>query len=72
MLKYLKTAAAALSIVLLSGCTFGTSIDTLMAPPKLSLEQEQMQCPYGRGRQFDKPEIPEIGKISFRIYSGGY
>ncbi len=42
MLKYLKTAAAALSIVLLSGCTFGTSIDTLMAPPKLSLEQEQI------------------------------
>lgn len=42
MLKYLKTAAAALSLVLLSGCTFGTSIDTLMAPPKLSLEQEQI------------------------------
>lgn len=42
MLKYLKTAAVALSIVLLSGCTFGTSIDTLMAPPKLSLEQEQI------------------------------
>lgn len=28
--------------MLLSGCTFGTSIDTLMAPPKLSLEQEQI------------------------------
>lgn len=42
MLKYLKTAAAALPLMLLSGCTFGTSIDTLMAPPKLSLEQEQI------------------------------
>lgn len=42
MLKYLKTAAAALVVMLLSGCTFGTSIDTLMAPPKLSLEQEQI------------------------------
>ncbi len=29
-------------VMLLSGCTFGTSIDTLMAPPKLSLEQEQI------------------------------
>ena len=26
----------------LTGCTFGASIDTLMAPPKLSVEQEQI------------------------------
>ena len=26
----------------LSGCTFGSSIDNLMAPPKLSVEQEQI------------------------------
>ena len=26
----------------LTGCTFGASIDTLMAPPKLSEEQEQI------------------------------
>ena len=26
----------------LTGCTFGATIDTLMAPPKLSLEQEQI------------------------------
>ena len=26
----------------LTGCTFGASIDTLMSPPKLSMEQEQI------------------------------
>lgn len=29
-------------LVLLSGCSFGASIDTLMAPPKLSIEQEEI------------------------------
>lgn len=33
---------AAASAALLTGCTFGTSIDNLMAPPKLSVEQEQI------------------------------
>lgn len=33
------TITAAIS---LSGCSFGTSIDNLMAPPKLSVEQEQV------------------------------
>jgi len=33
---------AALAASGLSGCTFGASIDTLMAPPKLSVEQEQI------------------------------
>lgn len=42
MLKKIKTAAAAILIMPLWGCTFGTSIDTLMTPPKLSLEQEQI------------------------------
>lgn len=35
-------AAAASTAVLLTGCTFGASIDTLMTPPKLSVEQEQI------------------------------
>ncbi|MCM1132057.1 MAG: hypothetical protein NC340_01160 [Ruminococcus flavefaciens] len=30
------------AVILLTGCAFGTSIDTLMTPPKLSLEQEQI------------------------------
>ena len=39
----LLSAAAAASIMLTSaGCSLGTSIDTLMAPPKLSVEQEQI------------------------------
>lgn len=29
-------------ISMLSGCSFGTSIDSLLAPPKLSVEQEQI------------------------------
>jgi len=29
-------------LVLLTGCTFGASIDALMTPPKLSVEQEQI------------------------------
>ncbi len=33
---------AVVPAALLSGCTFGTSIDNLMAPPKLSVEQEQI------------------------------
>ncbi len=40
-----KTIALVLTCVLtaiLSGCTFGTSIDNLMAPPKLSAQQEQI------------------------------
>lgn len=41
-MKFLKSVSAALAVSLLTGCTFGTSIDTLMAPPKLSLEQEQI------------------------------
>ncbi len=43
ILKYLKiTAAAVTAAVSLCGCSFGTSIDNLMAPPKLSVEQEQI------------------------------
>lgn len=37
-----KLTAVFLIIVMLTGCAFGTSIDTLMKPPKLSLEQEQI------------------------------
>ena len=38
-----KAAVAASSAsVLLTGCTFGTSIDNLLAPPKQSVEQEQI------------------------------
>jgi len=31
-----------LAAAVLTGCTFGASIDTLMSPPKLSVEQEQI------------------------------
>ena len=45
-MKYIQSVlrAAALSAapVLLTGCTFGSSIDNLMAPPKLSAQQEQI------------------------------
>ncbi len=34
--------AAALMPTALAGCSFGTSIDNLMTPPKLSVEQEQI------------------------------
>ena len=44
MHKYRFTAVflIPLIILLLTGCSFGTSIDTLMSPPKLSIEQEQI------------------------------
>lgn len=42
-MKFSKLFAAALSgIVLLTGCSFGSSIDNLMTPPKLSVDQEQI------------------------------
>lgn len=41
-MKFLKCAAVFLSIALLSGCNFASSIDNLMAPPKLSAVQEQI------------------------------
>ena len=42
-MKILKAFAAAVSAaVLLTGCSFGSDIDGLMAPPKLSVEQEQI------------------------------
>ena len=34
--------AAIPSALLLTGCAFGSSIDNLMTPPKLSVEQEQI------------------------------
>ena len=37
-----KYISAAVLCLLLTGCTFGTSIDNLMSPPKLSVEQEQI------------------------------
>jgi hypothetical protein len=37
-----KLIAAVFATAALTGCTFGASIDTLMAPPKLSVEQEQI------------------------------
>ncbi|MCR5600464.1 MAG: hypothetical protein K6G33_06980 [Ruminococcus sp.] len=42
MEKLLKLAAAVCTTAALTGCTFGASIDTLMTPPKLGLEQEQI------------------------------
>lgn len=35
-------AACTAAVTLLSGCTFSTSIDGLLSPPKLSVEQEQI------------------------------
>ena len=37
-----KLTAAAVPAVFLTGCTFATSIDNLLSPPKLSVEQEQI------------------------------
>lgn len=42
MIKYLKTFIVSAVMLTMTGCTFGTSIDNLMAPPKLSIEQEQI------------------------------
>lgn len=42
MKKYAKIAAAGAVIPFLGSCAFGASIDTLMTPPKLSIEQEQI------------------------------
>lgn len=41
-MRKFRLTAVFLVVILLTGCTFGTSIDTLMSPPKLSLEQEQI------------------------------
>lgn len=38
----LKFFTVLIMTLMLSGCTFGTSIDNLLAPPKLSIEQEQI------------------------------
>ncbi len=37
-----KLIPALIAVTMLTGCTFGTNIDTLMSPPKLSVEQEQI------------------------------
>lgn len=41
-MKIYKALLALPAVLSLTGCTFGTSIDNLMAPPKLSVEQEQI------------------------------
>ena len=42
-MRYLKMIAGAAAMAsLLTGCSFGSNIDSLMAPPKLSVEQEQI------------------------------
>ncbi len=42
ILKALALLTSAVSIPAFTGCAFGSSIDNLMAPPKLSVEQEQI------------------------------
>lgn len=42
ILRSLALSASVVSAAAMSGCTFGSSIDNLMAPPKLSVEQEQI------------------------------
>lgn len=41
-MKKFILSVAVMSAMTLGGCSFGTSIDSLMAPPKLSVEQEQI------------------------------
>ncbi|MBR1592876.1 MAG: hypothetical protein IJ666_07690 [Ruminococcus sp.] len=41
-MKAFKILPAVLSLFILTGCSFSASIDTLMSPPKLSVEQEQI------------------------------
>ncbi|MCD7812374.1 MAG: hypothetical protein LUG91_11155 [Ruminococcus sp.] len=41
-MKASKIAAALMLALSLCGCSFGSSIDNLMTPPKLSMEQEQI------------------------------
>lgn len=42
MMRSAKKVLPGLSALLLTGCSFGSNIDTLMTPPKLSIEQEQI------------------------------
>ena len=41
-MKTAKLITAGASTLLLAGCNFGSSIDSLMTPPKLSVEQQQI------------------------------
>ena len=41
-MKKIRIILSLLPFAVLTGCSFGASIDTLMAPPKLSVEQEQI------------------------------
>ena len=41
-MKTRRSLALLPAVLLLTGCTFGSSINNLMAPPKLSVEQEQI------------------------------
>ena len=42
MKRSFLTVPALAAVLSSTGCTFGTSVDSLMAPPKLSVEQEQI------------------------------
>ena len=42
MISHLKKLLVLPAAAALTGCSFGASIDTLMSPPKLSMEQEQI------------------------------
>ena len=41
-MKAFKILSLAIPVSMLAGCSFSASIDTLMSPPKLSVEQEQI------------------------------
>ncbi|MBR6386068.1 MAG: hypothetical protein IKS03_08145 [Ruminococcus sp.] len=41
-MKAFKILSLAFTVFILTGCSFSASIDTLMSPPKLSVEQEQI------------------------------
>lgn len=54
-MKFLKCAAVFLSIALLSGCNFASSIDNLMAAAKAQCRSgADIQCAYRCRRNFDK------------------
>ena len=38
----IKIICIILTVIFITGCSFGTSIDNLLTPPKLSVEQEQI------------------------------
>ena len=62
MKKISAVITALVTGAILTGCTFGASIDTLMAPPKLSLDQEQIYNELGSPETSIRLKYPKSGK----------